>query len=194
MATLIQRVASLSSRLSQLIGALGTAGEQIREPNEALRVKLISNIEHGLTLLQDDCTLIAPRFSALIRRLQESFPLGPAVRPPPPQPPAATCKPICRTKISRGFLWAPRVAIGAREITITSTTRKSILSPRTNTKTRYATPRHLQIGLDQPRKPLPRTRLNLLCFDVRLVTTEAFSGRRPRVKHRTINSKIPKDE
>ena len=62
--------------------------------------------------------------------------------------------------------------------------QKSILSPRTNTKTRYATPRHLQIGLDQPRKPLPRTRLNLLCFDGRLVTTAASNGRRPRVKHR----------
>ena len=46
--------------------------------------------------------------------------------------------------------------------------------PRTNTKTRYATPRHLQIGLDQPRN---------LCFDGRLVTTAASSGRRPRVKH-----------
>ena len=29
-----------------------------------------------------------------------------------------------------------------------------------------------------------RTRLNLLCFDGRLVTTAASSGRRPRVKHR----------
>lgn len=62
--------------------------------------------------------------------------------------------------------------------------QKSILSPRTNTKNRYATPRHLQIGLDQPRKPLPRTRLNLLCLDGRLVTTAASSRRRPRVKHR----------
>ena len=35
-----------------------------------------------------------------------------------------------------------------------------------------------------PRKPLPRTCLNLLCFDGRLVTTAASSGRRPRVKHR----------
>jgi hypothetical protein len=49
-------------------------------------------------------------------------------------------------------------------------------------KTRYATPRHLQVGLDQPRKPLLRTRLNLRCFDGRLVTTAASSGRRPRVK------------
>jgi len=31
--------------------------------------------------------------------------------------------------------------------------------------------RHLQIELDLPRKPLPRTRLNLLCFDGRPVTT-----------------------
>ena len=44
--------------------------------------------------------------------------------------------------------------------------------------------RHLQIELDLPRKPLPRTRLNLLCFDGRLVTTAASAGRRPRVKHR----------
>jgi hypothetical protein len=56
--------------------------------------------------------------------------------------------------------------------------------PPNEHQTRYATPRHLQIGLDQPRKPLPRTRLNLLCFDGRLVTTAASSGRRPRVKHR----------
>jgi hypothetical protein len=69
---------------------------------------------------------------------------------------------------------------------------KSILSPRTNTKTRYATPRHLQIGLDQPRKPFPRTRLNLLCFDGRLVTTAASSGRRPRVKRRNIQQQNTK--
>jgi hypothetical protein len=70
--------------------------------------------------------------------------------------------------------------------------QKSILSPRTNTKNRYATPRHLQIGLDQPQKPLPRTCLNLLCFDGGLVTTAASSGRRPRVKQRNIQQQNTK--
>ena len=84
--------------------------------------------------------------------------------------------------------------LGRRPSGLPSFPQKSILSPRTNTKTRYATPRHLQIGLDQPRKPLPRTRLNLLCFDRRLVTTWASSGRRPRVKHRNNQRQIPKDE
>jgi hypothetical protein len=65
-------------------------------------------------------------------------------------------------------------------------------APERTQKTRYATPRHLQIGLDQPRKPLSRTRLNLLCFDGRLVTTAASSGRRPRVKHRNIQQQNTK--
>ena len=52
--------------------------------------------------------------------------------------------------------------------------------------------RHLQIELDLPRKPLPRTRLNLLCFDGRLVTTAAYAVRVSNTE--TINSKTPKDE
>ena len=40
-----------------------------------------------------------------------------------------------------------------------------------------------------PRKPLPRTRLNLLCFDGRLVTT-AYAVRASNTE--TINSKTPK--
>lgn len=70
-----------------------------------------------------------------------------------------------------------RMRVGRRALRAAQLFQKSILSPRTNTKIRYATPRHLQIGLDQPRKPFPRTRLNLLCFDGRLVTTAASSGR-----------------
>ena len=82
--------------------------------------------------------------------------------------------------------------LGRRALRTAQLSQKSILSPRTNTKTRYATPRHLQIGLDQPRKPLPGTRLNLLCFDGRLVTTAASSGRRPLVKHRNIQQQNTK--
>lgn len=45
---------------------------------------------------------------------------------------------------------------------------------------------------DKPLPTLPRTRLNLLCFDGRLVTTAASSGRRPRVKHRNIQQQNTK--
>ena len=46
----------------------------------------------------------------------------------------------------------------------------------------------------QPELTLPRTRLNLLCFDGRLVTTAASSGRRRASNAETFNRKIPKDE
>ena len=74
--------------------------------------------------------------------------------------------------------------LGRRALRAAQLSPKIHSQPLNEHKTRYATPRHLQIGLDQPRKPLPRTRLNLLCFDGRLVTTAASAGRRPRVKHR----------
>jgi len=61
--------------------------------------------------------------------------------------------------------------LGRRALRAAQLSPKIHSQPPNEHKTRYATPRHLQIGLDQPRKPLPRTRLNLLCFDGRLVTT-----------------------
>src|SRR6516165_3850438 len=82
--------------------------------------------------------------------------------------------------------------LGRRALRAAQLSPKIHSQPPKEHKTRYATPRHLQIGLDQPRKPLPRTRLNLLCFDGRLVTTAASSGRASNTE--TINSKIPKDE
>jgi hypothetical protein len=45
--------------------------------------------------------------------------------------------------------------LGRRALRAASFPQKSILSPRTNTKTRYATPRHLQIGLLENRFPAP---------------------------------------
>ena len=74
--------------------------------------------------------------------------------------------------------------LGRRALLAVQLSPKIHSQPPNEHKTRYATPRHLQIGLDQARKPLPRTHLNLLCFDGRLVRTAASSGRRPRVKHR----------
>ena len=54
--------------------------------------------------------------------------------------------------------------LGRRALRAAQLSPKIHSQPPNEHKTRYATPRHLQIGLDQPRKPLPRTRLNLLCF------------------------------
>jgi hypothetical protein len=82
--------------------------------------------------------------------------------------------------------------LGRRPLRATQLSPKIHSQPPNEHKTRYATPSHLQIGLDQPRKALPRTRLNLLCFDGRLVTTAASSGRRPRVKHRQSVAKYQK--
>jgi len=84
--------------------------------------------------------------------------------------------------------------LGRRALRAAQLSPKIHSQPPNEHKTRYATPRHMQIGLDQARKPLPRTHLNLLCFDGRLVTTAASSGRRPRVKHRNNQRKIPNDE
>ena len=82
--------------------------------------------------------------------------------------------------------------LGRRALRAAQLSPKIHSQPPNEHKTRYATPRHLQIGLDQPRKPLPRTRLNLLCFDGRLVTTAAASGRRPRQTPKQSTAKYQK--
>jgi hypothetical protein len=66
---------------------------------------------------------------------------------------------------------------------------KAILSPRTNTKTRNATPRHLQIGLDQPPTLKSPTHRRKAGGDggAQLKPSRASNTE-------TINSKIPKDE
>jgi hypothetical protein len=47
--------------------------------------------------------------------------------------------------------------LGRRALRAAQLTQKIHSPPPDEHKTRYASPRHLQIGLDQPRKPLPRT-------------------------------------
>ena len=85
-----------------------------------------------------------------------------------------------------------RANLGRRALRAAQLSPKIHSQPPNEHKTRFATPRHLQIGLDQRRKPLPRTRLNLLCFDGRLVTTAAYAVHASNTE--TINRKIPKDE
>jgi len=45
--------------------------------------------------------------------------------------------------------------LGRRALRAAQLSPKIHSQPRTNTKTRYATPRHLQIGLDQPENRFP---------------------------------------